>query len=242
MKGLEFMKIFGTTVTTEELNDYFEEKEILYREFKSKEKVFLNCKYEDFTKKENSYNAEKKTIIIYVPKTEIFELARKLADIRIKNLIEGYDIETKEDFEEYKEVFVDYAFTANEFMNCLKEKEYVDKEYIAVVKEFKEKMKENKHNNETNLKGTDFMTKEKLKRRITELENSYRELETMLSHSDEYLKQAKYYEPYCNEWGYLSYEVENKMCGEELVNYLKYKLDKIKQAIKKQQKRLSEIE
>lgn len=133
--------ISGTKLTDEEVKTYFEEKEILYREFKSKEKVFLNCKYESLPRKKDSYNAEKKTIIVYVPKAEVFKLARKLADIRIKNLIDGYDIETKEDFEEYKEVFEDYAFNANEFMNCLREKEYVDEEYIAVVKEFKEEQK-----------------------------------------------------------------------------------------------------
>lgn len=133
--------ISDTKLTDEEVKTYFEEKEILYREFKSKEKVFLNCNYESLPKKKDSYNAEKKTIIIYVPKAEVFKLARKLADIRIKNLIDGYDIETKEDFEEYKEVFEDYAFNANEFMNCLREKEYVDEEYIAVVKEFKEEQK-----------------------------------------------------------------------------------------------------
>lgn len=52
--------ISGTKLTDEEVKTYFEEKEILYREFKSKEKVFLNCNYESLPKKKDSYNAEKK--------------------------------------------------------------------------------------------------------------------------------------------------------------------------------------
>lgn len=135
------MYISSTKLTDEEIKTYFEEKEILYREFKSKEKVFLNCNYESLPKKKDSYNAEKKTIIIYVPKAEVCKLAKELAEIRIKNIIEECGIETEEEFEEEKEVFEDFAFNANEFMNCLREKTYVDKEYIEAVKKFKEEQK-----------------------------------------------------------------------------------------------------
>lgn len=110
------MKVFGEEITKEQLNLYFEEKEILYKDYKSKDIVFLTRSYNFFTKKPNSYNAEKKTIVVYVPRQNVVDLANKILDETKKR------IEKSCDNKEYiREEYLRFCenFTTEKFMMLL---------------------------------------------------------------------------------------------------------------------------
>ena len=68
-------KVYDIQITNEELAKHFEEKEVLYRDYKSVTKP-----YQHYMKKADSYNPEKKTIVLYVPK--YYQLAEDIAKIK----------------------------------------------------------------------------------------------------------------------------------------------------------------
>jgi hypothetical protein len=83
--------VFNTIITEEEMNRYFEEQEVLYKDYKAYNKM-----YKFFPQKKNSYDATKKTIILYVPK--FTELAEKMIAVYNNAMLEiGYDESDLED-------------------------------------------------------------------------------------------------------------------------------------------------
>lgn len=84
---------FGYKFSDEELKKYFVEQEVLYRDYKSKDKEFQH-----YAKKDDSYNAERKTIVLYIPKYRL--LAEEIARIKRETLDEDEvdDIEYYEDW------------------------------------------------------------------------------------------------------------------------------------------------
>lgn len=75
------MKVYDYTISEEQLSKHFEEQEILYRDYKSYSKP-----YQHFAQKKGSYNAENKTIVLYVPK--YIELAEKISEAKRNFYIE----------------------------------------------------------------------------------------------------------------------------------------------------------
>ena len=77
---------------------------------------------------------------------------------------------------------------------------------------------------------------------ITELEKEYYEIKELLTHSDEYISQAKYNDVSNNHFGFLGWEWTYETNGKELVEILRCQLIKREEAIKKARERLEFLE
>lgn len=80
----------GEEITESELEKFFEVKEITYRDYKTK--------YTELLKVKDSYNAETKTIKVYMP--NFLELAEKIAKIYNDALMEDYNCTEDELYDE----------------------------------------------------------------------------------------------------------------------------------------------
>ena len=144
------MKIFGIDITDEHFNLYFEEKEILYKDYKSRKEIFFDFRYGQFTKKADSYNAEKKTIVVYAPKQNVVELANNILNaekenIRAKwldNKSEKEIYENETDTKMYLDLVDMLFFNISAFMFCLTAdiqsiSERFSDSAVKIIKEFR---------------------------------------------------------------------------------------------------------